>query len=132
MSTRALYTFSDTMDKNVNVYKHHDGYPSGACEAIQNALPLAWELPRFESDEFAAAFVAGNKSQGGSVRLFPRGNPTLIANKHASDIEYRYEITLDPVGETLWIKAYRMRGIQRLRSVLFFEGTLRAMENLED
>lgn len=63
MSTRAVYIFHDR-DTEIAVYKHHDGYPSGACEAIRNALPHAWPLPRFEADEFAAAFVAGNKPSG--------------------------------------------------------------------
>ncbi len=63
MSTRALYTFRDN-DGEYHVYKHHDGYPSGAIEAILNSLMFAWNPPRFEADEFAAAFVAGNKSHG--------------------------------------------------------------------
>lgn len=60
MSTRAMYTFRDGHGE-YHVYKHHDGYPSGAIEAILNALLFAWTPPRFEADEFAAAFVAGNK-----------------------------------------------------------------------
>lgn len=60
MSTRALYTFRDN-DGSYNVYKHHDGYPTGAAIAILNALTLAWVLPRYEADEFAAGFVAANK-----------------------------------------------------------------------
>ncbi len=61
MSTRALYTFRDFDGEEHHVYKHHDGYPTGAAEALANALPYAWKLPRYEADEFAAAFVAGNK-----------------------------------------------------------------------
>jgi len=60
MSTRAAYTFQDDQT-TVHVYKHHDGYPTGAADAINNALCYAWPLPRFEADDFAAAFVAGNK-----------------------------------------------------------------------
>jgi len=64
MSTRAVYTFIDPeLPQNTyHVYKHHDGYPTGAAIAIANAQPYAWPLGRFEADEFAAAFVAGNKS----------------------------------------------------------------------
>ncbi len=64
MSTRAVYTFIDPeLPRNTHhVYKHHDGYPTGAAIAIANAQPYAWPLGRFEADEFAAAFVAGNKS----------------------------------------------------------------------
>ena len=66
MSTRACYRFIPENGPNdfpgvVTVYKHSDGYPSGAAIAIEAALPHAWQLPRFEADEFAAAFVRGNK-----------------------------------------------------------------------
>jgi hypothetical protein len=66
MSTRACYRFLPLNGPNdwpgvVTVYKHSDGYPSGAAKAIEAALPFAWPLPRFEADEFAAAFVRGNK-----------------------------------------------------------------------
>src|SRR6266446_9860173 len=66
MSTRACYRFFPLNGPNdwpgvVTVYRHHDGYPSGAAQAIEAALPYAWPLPRFEPDEFAAAFVRGNK-----------------------------------------------------------------------
>ncbi len=63
MSTRALYTFrSQDGDEEYHVYKHHDGYPMGAAAALTRALAFAWSLPRYEADEFAAAFVAANKS----------------------------------------------------------------------
>ena len=66
MSTRACYRFFPLNGPNdwpgvVTVYKHRDGYPSGAAQAIEAALSHAWPLPRFEPDEFAAAFVRGNK-----------------------------------------------------------------------
>ena len=62
MSTRAIFSFYDKHSpKGIHVYKHSDGYPSGAFDAIGNAFPFAWPLPRFEADEFAAAFVCGNK-----------------------------------------------------------------------
>ena len=97
MSTRALYRFISYNDPvKYNVYKHHDGYPSGASEAIANAMAFAWPLPRFESDEFAAAFVAANKSRkndGGGVRLMASGGWREAA---PLDIEYVYII-----GQTL-------------------------------
>ena len=100
MSTRACYTFIDS-DACFTVYVHCDGYPTGAADKIAAALPLAWELPRFEADEFGAAFIAGNKSHGGNVRL------TTDYNNHA-DIEYRYEVFMKKVGkkEILWVRAY--------------------------
>jgi hypothetical protein len=90
MSTRALYTFGDN-NGEYHVYKHFDGYPSGAAQWIANALKLAWPLPRFEADEFAAAFVAANKDQCGGVRL-TCGKTWKEAG--AADIEYRYDVTL--------------------------------------
>jgi hypothetical protein len=70
MSTRALYTFrgwhdnpDDAADDTWNVYKHHDGYPSGAAEVLRNAIDhFAWPLPRYEADEFAGAFIAAAKA----------------------------------------------------------------------
>lgn len=85
MSTRAVYTFKDSQDE-YHVYKHHDGYPSGAAVAITNALKYAWQLPRFEACEFGAAFIAGNKAEGGGVYLTHH-------YKDHGDLEYRYEIT---------------------------------------
>jgi hypothetical protein len=66
MSTRACYRFIPENGPNdfpgvVTVYKHHDGYPEGAAKAIEATLPHAFPLPRFEADEFAAAFVRANK-----------------------------------------------------------------------
>lgn len=62
MSTRALYSFLDENKVAYHVYKHSDGYPTGALDAIDAAMPFAWRLPRFEADDFAAAFVAANKT----------------------------------------------------------------------
>jgi hypothetical protein len=66
MSTRACYRFFPLNGPNdwpgvVTVFKHSDGYPTGAAQAIEAALPHAWPLPRFEPDEFAAGFVRANK-----------------------------------------------------------------------
>lgn len=120
MSTRALYSFKGD-EGDFNVYKHHDGYPSGAAQTIKTAINwFAWGLPRYESDEFAAAFCAAGKfgsfiesaddliewakdhgpagqyrtNQGGGVRLMPSGDPTLVACSNCGDIAYRYEISM--------------------------------------
>lgn len=69
MSTRATYQFRDSRGDDFTVYKHSDGYPQGAANWLANAIPLAWELPRFEASDFAAAFIAGNKTEGGGVRM---------------------------------------------------------------
>jgi hypothetical protein len=72
MSTRACYRFIDpdpTDPEVVTVYKHSDGYPEGAVCWITKALEHAWPLPRFEADEFAAAFVAANKPSAKTRRM---------------------------------------------------------------
>jgi hypothetical protein len=84
MGTRAVYTFIDEDDRH-SVYKHWDGYPSWACRFIASALALAWPLPRFEADEFAAAFVAANKKAAGDIRL------TSGPDAHG-DLSYAYQI----------------------------------------
>ena len=84
MGTRAVYTFIGKDDRH-SVYKHWDGYPRLACQFIANALKLAWPLPRFDADEFAAAFVAANKHQAGDVRL------TTGPETHG-DLSFAYEI----------------------------------------
>ena len=77
MSTRALYSFVDEY-ATPTVYKHCDGSPSGAAEAIKAAIDFAWPLPRFEADDFGAAFVAANK-QSATERMneMAKGSPDL-------------------------------------------------------
>jgi hypothetical protein len=115
-----MYTFLERGDhpQEFHVYKHHDGYPTGAAEAIANAISNAWKLPRFEADEFGAAFVAANKAKQalaernpdyphidslcqGSVRLMETGDWKEIA---PGDLAYRYEIFVED-GE-LYVKAF--------------------------
>lgn len=86
MSTRATYEFRDAYESHT-VYRHHDGYPEGAKQWIEAALPHAWPLPRFEADEFGAAFVAGCKDSAGGVRL------TAGRDAHG-DTEYHYVVTV--------------------------------------
>ena len=56
MATTAIYTFIDNYSR-YHVCKHWDNNPTGAAKFISNALKESWELPRFEADEFAAAFI---------------------------------------------------------------------------
>jgi hypothetical protein len=86
MSTRACYRFIPENGPNdfpgvVTVYKHRDGYPKGAARAIEAAIPYAFPLPRFEADEFAAAFVRANKKN---------------ADDYARDYEISATETADP------------------------------------
>jgi hypothetical protein len=128
MSTRALYTFCDLRGE-YHVYKHHDGYPSGAAQWIAAALPYAWPLPRFEADEFAAAFVAGNKTY--DSKPFPGGvrltQGATWKDAASADIEYRYEIT--EKGGDLHVAAYVVScdwGKSEWRETKLFAGTLEA------
>jgi hypothetical protein len=90
MATRALYIFDDGVTA-VTVYKHWDGYPEikGAYGFIFKALPYAWDLPRYEADDFAAAFVAANKLKGGGdVRVCNEAT----TNGDVLGIEFTYTI----------------------------------------
>lgn len=89
MGTRALYTFKDKSGE-YHVYKHFDGYPTGALGFIEAAKKFAWELPRFEADEFAASFIAANKDSGGGIHLTVGKTWEEAA---PADIEYHYVIT---------------------------------------
>ena len=88
MSTRATYQFVDDYN-DVTVYKHHDGYPKGAYDFIIKALEYAWALPRFEANDFAAAFIAANKGRGGGDVC------TTVARYSHKDTEYHYVITYE-------------------------------------
>ena len=104
MSTNGIYFFKE-MFRNDNgttnicaVYKHYDNYPEGAASHIEAAKDYAWKLPRFEADEFAAAFVAANKNpKGGEVRLIPLFEHTSIRQVMDDHpwCEYYYKITYD-------------------------------------
>jgi len=104
MSTNAVYFFDDTFrnDRGTTnicaVYKQYDNYPQGAAYHIEAAKDYAWRLPRFEADEFAAAFVAANKNpKGGEVRLIPLFEHTSqrqVMEDYPS-CEYYYKITYD-------------------------------------
>ncbi len=67
MSTRGLYTFKAghdaPYDQDWNVYRHSDNYPSGAAQVLEIAQKwFAWTEGRYESDAFAAAFIAAGKA----------------------------------------------------------------------
>jgi len=119
MSTRALYTFKgETAEDTWNVYKHSDGYPTGAANVLKTALDFfAWKLPRYEADAFAGSFIAAGKCSwlwdqkfdaerfeaygpkgryagmnGGNIRLMPQGDPLRVAETNCADIQYRYDV----------------------------------------
>lgn len=84
MSTRCVITFIDN-DCRHSVYKHCDGYPENILPAIDAAKSIAWELPRFEADDFASAFVAKHKKYAGDIRLSEGPD-------YHGDLAYAYEV----------------------------------------
>jgi hypothetical protein len=97
MSTSATIQFIDDTNMKAAVYSHGDGYPADIHAALLKALPLAWELPRFEADEFAAAFIAGNKVRQGGFRV--------IQNPKKYGVAYHYVIELKHGG--LYVTCYK-------------------------
>ena len=92
MATRATITVADEAD-SFDIYQHHDGYPEGPFGLVRHitmARRLAWDIPRFEAADFAAAVVAVLKDRGGSTYL------TEDAEAH-SDRSYHYLI--EPIRE---------------------------------
>lgn len=88
MSTRATITVADQHD-SFDLYQHHDGYPDGPHGLVRHiamARRLAWDLPRFEAGDFAAAIIAVLKDRGGSTFL------TKDANAH-SDRSFHYHVS---------------------------------------
>lgn len=88
MSTRATITVADDND-SFDIYQHHDGYPDGPNGLVRHiamARRLAWDLPRFEAADFAAAIIAVLKDRGGSTYL------TSDAEAHG-DRTFHYRVT---------------------------------------
>ena len=111
MSTRAVVTIKDERDE-FHIYTHCDGYPEYQVKRLVDAVPFAWELPRFEAMDFAAAFVRGSKEKGGNIYL------TKHWDNHG-DLEFRYEVSEDK--GILHIKVFDMG------TSLIWEGSLVAM-----
>tara|TARA_Y100001973_G_C5135170_1_gene299910 strand:- start:179 stop:553 length:375 start_codon:yes stop_codon:yes gene_type:complete len=85
MSTRACYTFKDKHGA-FSVYYHYDGYPANALQMINKAKDSAWQFPRFEADEYAAAFCyVAKDGRAGGARL------TEGPHRHG-DLSYRYDV----------------------------------------
>jgi len=92
MSTRATITVADDHDR-FDLYQHHDGYPDGPHGLVRHlalARRYAWDLPRFEAADFAAAIIAVLKDRGGSTYL------TKDAEAH-TDRSFHYRI--EPLRE---------------------------------
>ena len=111
MGTRAIYIFEDEHEE-VWAYKHYDNYPRGAADFIEDAKEYAWAFPRFEADEFGAAFVAANKNpKGGGVRLVQynkySGRDDMVDDYTWCD--YYYVISYQPHHRDLWVEIWHMR-----------------------
>lgn len=90
MGTKAIIRFEDE-DTRAWVYQQYDGYPSGVQSCITKALAYAWTLPRFEADEFAAAYLAANKKEGG-------GNFRICTKPSVTWAEFVYVVEQTPEG----------------------------------
>lgn len=119
MSTRAVYTFKDKYD-TFHVYKHHDGYPSGAAQWIRNGFLQFNETfdgkpGQFEASELACRFIVANKDRYGGIYMSK-------GPKHHGDLEYRYEIESCSGGAIM--RAYKVPFDSSEREQLIFEGSL--------
>ena len=116
MATRATLRVSDEDDR-FDIYRHFDGYPDGQCGVIHDikaAMDLAWELPRFEARDFAAALVATMKTGAGSVYL------TREASRHI-DRAYHYDVTF--AEQALQVEVHRTS--YRINDIVpIFNGTI--------
>lgn len=89
MSTRCNIIIRDTDGRAMQLYRHSDGYPEGVIPDLKEALAYAWDLPRFEADDFSAAIVRAWKQHGGGIYI--DGNYIPWQSVHG-DIEFLYVI----------------------------------------
>lgn len=99
MGTRAVYTFK-SHGEAFHVYKHWDNQPICAAGFISAACLKAWDLPRFEADEFAAGFIAANKDKAGDIRL-------VKTAKEVADAAYFYTVEHDGKSIVVTCKDYK-------------------------
>jgi hypothetical protein len=100
MGTRCVFQLQDEISAEpITISQHWDGYPEGAFKAIAAAIPISWGVDRFEADQFAAALLAANKTDGGNYRVCGRGRWVDLA---PDDIEYAYEIGPQEDGQ-VWV-----------------------------
>ena len=123
MSTKAVYFFDDGKDI-YGVFKHYDGYPQGAAAHIEDAKAYAWPLPRWEADEFAAAFVAANKNpKGGEVRLLPNFEHTSIPMmmEEYDWCDFYYLISWDDFDKDMFVTIFEKRYDEKLETQYWHE-----------
>ena len=91
MSTRSNIIVEDKHQR-IQLYRHSDGYPNGPHGVVHDlveALEYAWESPRFEADDFAAAIVRAWKEEPGNIYI--DGSPVSWEMIHG-DTEWVYVI----------------------------------------
>lgn len=99
MGTRATIRIKDKHDAFV-LYTHWGGAPVTVYSMLDAARKYAWPLPRFEATDFAAAFVASNKPEGGGdIRLVKNHNQFI-------DTEYKYEVCHEVGSRQLTVTSY--------------------------
>lgn len=106
MGTRAVITFRDSIGR-FSVYQHYDGDPETVLENIKLAKHH-WAMPRFEADEYAAAYIATYKTSSGNIRLTsgPQAHGDLqftyiVSHKEGSpELVVTYRETHHPSGKT--------------------------------
>jgi hypothetical protein len=103
MATRSNIIVQDDY-KRVQIYRHCDGYPEGIIPDLAMALQYAWELPRFEADDFAAAIVRAWKQEGGG-NIYIDGSPKGFELVHG-DTEYVYVVKFDKRQHEPFIEIY--------------------------
>ena len=94
MSTRCNIVVKDEMN-SIQLYRHSDGYPNsehGVVEGLKKVGQYAWDLPRFEASDFAAAIIRAMKQHGGNIYIDGTANGTKTLH---GDIQYLYTIEMD-------------------------------------
>ena len=84
MGTRASITFEDAHN-SFTIYQHWDGDLETIARNVERSKMFAWELPRFEASDFAAAYVAANKERGGNIYI--------IQQQESYDTQHDYLVT---------------------------------------
>jgi hypothetical protein len=119
MSTRAILTFKDFEDAPLHVYQHCDGYPTGIAENLKAVLSggKAWPFPRFEADEFAAAYVATCKTSGGNIRL-------ARTRRAAGDVAFGYTVYVKDGERTPRLTVSAIDGWDTWKETRLWDGPL--------
>lgn len=108
MATRCNILIKDQEEGRIVLYRHYDGYPegkSGVIDGLLQAQKYAWELPRFEASDFAAAIVRSMKTSGGEIYIdgaLRRGEPDDALNH--GDIDFFYIVKPSTDASTIEVE----------------------------